>query len=99
MLTSRACDADRSTHAEHDACFGRVVRRHLHTHHVTYNESDETLAHFARDVSQNLVTIAHLYLEHRSGQNGGNGSFNLNRLIFATLRTFANSWPRIGTWP
>src|SRR6476661_8026211 len=51
--------------AEDDPATGQVVRAELHHHAVLREDPDVVLAHLARDVSENLVTVGQLNPEHR----------------------------------
>jgi len=52
----------------------QIVRRHLDLHPVTESESDETLAHFARDVGEHLMLVCEGDAKHRAREHSGDGS-------------------------
>ena len=77
--------------SKNDPGLGRVVGRHFHFHFVSHHQPDESLAHFAGDVSQHLMSTGQSALEHRASQNGRNGAFDLHRfllVIFGALFSF-----------
>ena len=62
----------------HDPGFFGVVGRHFDFYPVTGDEPDEALAHFARDMGENEVTVFQLYPEHGAGENGVDGAFEFD---------------------
>ena len=68
----------KSVQAEGDAGLGHIIGGNLDTDTVAYYQADEALAHLAGDVSQELMTIGHLYAEHGAGEHSGYHAFKLN---------------------
>lgn len=73
------------TNAECDASLGCIVRRHLHLHTVTNHQSNETLAHFTRNVRQYLMARLKLDFEHCARKYCLDRTFDLYCLIVALL--------------
>ena len=47
-----------------------IVRRHFQLHAIARGETDESLAHFARDVREHEVLVRQLHAKHGSGEDG-----------------------------
>jgi len=75
----------KSTKAENDPRFRRVVRRHFHLHFIAHDKSDKALPHFAGNMSQHLVTTWQRHLEHGSSKHRRNRAFDFNRLLLFTF--------------
>ena len=50
--------------AESNSAFREVVRRHLYSNLITWQDLDVVHTHLARNVSGNLVSVLKLYAEH-----------------------------------
>src|SRR5690606_29667914 len=64
-----------------DAAATQVIGGKLHRHPVAFEDSDVVLAHPARNVSQNLVTVLQLDPEVRVGKHLGNGPLHLDCIL------------------
>lgn len=80
--------------AEGDTSFAHIVGRYLDAYLVTNDEADETLAHFARDVGEELVTIGNFDAEHGSCKNGGDNTLHFDFAF--TVCTFFDAWTSKG---
>src|SRR5206468_4100884 len=65
-----------------DARLVQIVRRHLDLHAVARRQTDETLAHFARDMGEHEVLVGEFDTEHRPGEHRGNFAFCFNSIIY-----------------
>jgi len=66
----------------HNSPAVQVVRTQLNGYAVTRQNSDEVLAHPARDVGQHFVVRLKLHLEHGVGQRLNDSCHDLNRVFF-----------------
>lgn len=76
-----------------DAGFVRVVGRHLELHFVTGDKTDETLAHLARDVGEDEVTVFQFDPKHGAGQDGVNGAFEFYGFFLLRHNRGRSAWP------
>lgn len=60
---------------------GQIVRAQLDCYPVARKDTNEILPHAPGDVSQHLVLILKLHLEHRIGQRLDNRCHYLNRIF------------------
>ena len=65
-----------------DATSGEVVRRHLHRHLVTGEDTDEVHAELSGDMGQDNVPIPDVHMEGRVGQGLGDDPFQLDHIAF-----------------
>lgn len=68
-----------------NATSGEVIGRELDENSVTWQDFDVVHPDLARDMSQNLVPILQLYLEHGIGQVLDNRPLNFNTLLLFGL--------------
>jgi hypothetical protein len=72
-----------------DPAAGQVVGAQLHDHAVLGEDADVVLAHLARDVGENLVSVSQLNAEHRIGKSFDHRALDLdNAVLFG--HTFFN---------
>ena len=57
-----------------DAGLGQIVGRHFELHAVAGGQADETLAHLAGDVREDLMAVGQLHPKHGARQHLGDGS-------------------------
>ena len=67
--------------AVHNTPAIQVIRTQLHRHSVARQDADEVLPHSPGHMSQNLMLILQLYLEHGVGQRFHHHSHYLNRVF------------------
>lgn len=69
--------------AEGDARLPEIVGRHLHIHAITHADADEMLAHLARDVGQDFVTVGQGHAKHGARQHLGYRAGQFNGFFFS----------------
>src|SRR5690606_9515270 len=69
-------------HAEGDATFAQVVRRHFNLDAVTGENTDVVLAHLAGDMGNDDVAVVQFYAEHGVRQGVDDGAFQFNLFFF-----------------
>jgi len=75
-----------------DAATIQIVRRELYSHHISQNDLDKKLAHFAGYVSKDKVIILQPHAKERIGKHLNHFPCHFDRL---TIRSFAGdsiSW-------
>ena len=75
----------RSAQTENDACFGGVVGGHFHFHSISNYQSDESFAHFARNMSEHFVSARKGYLEHGASKYRGDGTLDFDDFVFTVV--------------
>lgn len=68
--------------AKDDPGLGQIVRGKLHFHLVAGNDSDEMLAHFARNMGQNITRTRQVHPEHCPRQHLCHRSFRDDLFFF-----------------
>jgi hypothetical protein len=61
-----------------DASFGRVVRRHFHSHSITNRKPNETPAHPPGNVGENQMIVRERDAEHGSWKHHRDGALQLD---------------------
>ena len=79
---SRNHSHDGLAFTEGDAATIEVVRRNLNLHFVTWNDTDEVLPHFPRNVSHHQMAVFQFDAELSVGQRLHYGPFNFNCFFF-----------------
>src|SRR4051812_32858230 len=69
-----------------DAAAVEVVGRELDLHPVAGQDADVVAAHLAGDVTEDLMVVVELDLEHRVGQGLGDLALHLDLFLFAHRR-------------
>src|SRR4029453_1112787 len=77
-----------------DAAPREVVGRKLHEHAVPGQDTNEMLAHLARDVRQHAVLVLQLHLEHGVGEGVDHRGLHLDGLFLHHGRGSPGSSPR-----
>jgi hypothetical protein len=65
-----------------DATTGEVIWAQLHNHAVLRKDADVVLAHLARNVGKDLVSVSQLHAEHGIGQRFRDRAFDLDDAVF-----------------
>src|ERR1700744_3763039 len=72
-----------------DASFGKVIRSHLHHDLVAGQHADAVLAHLARGVGDDLMSVGQHDAKRRVGQQFADRAFKLKQFFFCH---YASGW-------
>lgn len=66
------------SNSEGDASLAHIVGGYFDAYLITYDKTNEALAHFARNVGEEFVPIGNLDAEHGTSENGGDDAFHFD---------------------
>jgi hypothetical protein len=82
--------------AKYDACPAQIVRGKFQFHGVTWDDSDEVFAHFARDMGENKGSVGQFDSEKSSWEHLAYDSLSWNGVVFGHGRAECGRSSSIG---
>ena len=65
----------------HYPCLGSIVGRHFDLYSISDGQTNESLAHLARDMREYQMIVCQRYAKHGSGQDGSDCPLQLDRFF------------------
>src|SRR5580704_3649988 len=68
-----------------DSAASQIVRRKLHRHAISRQNTNKIFAHLPRNMGQHLVLVFQFHAKHRVGQRFDHGRHHFNGILFSAL--------------